>query len=78
MNTYKVREILSHIRRHGKLPTDPYGQRLGVDELMAWFGLTANLTEAEQKHIKRALALMRDAELYLERLEQAERMYDPS
>ena len=75
MNTYKLRDIVSHIRGSGALPTDAYGQRLGVNELMDWFGLTENLTVFEQIEVKRELSLLIEAELYIERLKQAEQLY---
>jgi len=75
MNTYKLRDIVSHIRDSGGLPTDAYGQRLGVNELMDWFGLTENLTVFEQIEVKRELSLLIEAELYIERLKQAEQLY---
>ncbi|MFH1614286.1 MAG: hypothetical protein ABIG61_04275 [Planctomycetota bacterium] len=76
MNTYKLRDIISHISNSGILPTDAYGQRLGVNELMDWFGLTENLTGFEQIEVKRELALLIEAELYVERLKQAEQLYE--
>ena len=76
MNTYKLRDIINHISNSGILPTDAYGQRLGVNELMDWFGLTENLTVFEQIEVKRELALLIEAELYIERLKQAEQLYE--
>ncbi len=40
MNTHKLQDIINMIRGLDKLPTDPYGQRLSVDELMDWFQAT--------------------------------------
>lgn len=76
MNIHKLQDIISMIRSLDKLPTDPYGQRLSVEELMGWFGLTESLTRLEQIEVKRDLSLLIEAELFAERLKQAEQMYD--
>jgi len=76
MNTHKLQDIINMIRGLDKLPTDPYGQRLSVDELMNWFGLTESLTRLEQIEMKSELSLIIEAELFAERLKQAEQMYD--
>lgn len=78
MNIHKLRDIISHIQSYGDLPTDVYGQRLSVNELMDWFGLTENLTASEQREVKRELSLLIEAEVYIERLKQAEQLYDSS
>jgi hypothetical protein len=48
----------------------PYGQRVTIDELMEWFGLTENLTTTEQLDVKKERALLIEGELYIERLKQ--------
>lgn len=75
MNTYKLRDIISHIRSLGRLPTDAYDQRLNVNELMDWFGLTENLTAFEKERVEVELSLLIEAELYVERLKEAEQLY---
>ena len=78
MNIHKLRDIVGYIRSFGSLPTDAYGQRLSVDELMAWFGLTEDLSTVEQREVKKELALLVETELYIERLKQAGQLYDDS
>ena len=74
MNIYKKKDILDYVRSHGKLPTDPYGQRLSTDELMNWFGLNENLTIYERLVIKNELSAMVEAELSVEQLQQSEQL----
>ena len=78
MNIHKLRDIVGYIRSFGSLPTDAYGQRLSVDELMAWFGLTEDLSTVEQREVKKELALLVETELYIERLKQAGQLYEDS
>ena len=78
MNIHKLRDIVGYIRSFGSLPTDAYGQRLSVDELMAWFVLTEDLSTVEQREVKKELALLVETELYIERLKQAGQLYDDS
>ena len=69
MDIHKIRQIVDFIRSHGRLPTDPYGQTLSPDDLLAWFGLTKHLTPMEQKCIKKELIAMIDAEVLLEQVQ---------
>ncbi len=78
MNTFKLKDIISHIRDCGNLPTDAYGQRLSVNELMEWFGLAESLTDFERVEIKRELSLLIEAELYIENLKHIEQLYGSS
>jgi hypothetical protein len=70
MNTYKLRDIVGYIRSFGKLPADAYGQRLSVERMMEWFGLAESLTVSEQQKVEIELALMIEAELYIEKVKQ--------
>ena len=69
-NVYKLRKIVDWIRSQGKLPTDPFGQILSVDELMGWLGLSDCLTIDEQLHIERELKGIIEAESTVAQLEQ--------
>ena len=69
MNIHKVRNITDHIRRQGKLPTDPHGHTLSADDLLAWFGLAKYLTPVEQQCIKKELIAMIEAEVLLEQIQ---------
>ena len=62
MNDYKIRYVLEMIRREGKLPEDPYGQTLPVNDLVEWFGLDKVLNEKELVYVKRELEGMKEAE----------------
>ena len=62
MNDYKIRHVLDMIRREGKLPEDPYGQPLPVNDLVQWFGLDKVLNEKEIDYVKRELEGMKEAE----------------
>lgn len=62
----KIYEIAKHIRTKGKLPTDRWGQILGVEDLMVWFGLNERLNEQEQDLMKIELAVMIETEGFIE------------
>jgi len=62
MNDYKIRYDLDLIRREGKLPEDPYGQTLSVNDLVEWFGLEKVLNEKELDYVRRELQEMKEAE----------------
>ena len=62
MNIHKKRDIVDHIRKQGKLPTDQFGQILPVKDLMLWFELDKCLTVSEQEIIKKEMAALVDAE----------------
>ncbi len=62
MNDYKIRYVLDMIRRQGKLPEDPYGQTLPVNDLVEWFGLKKILSSRELEYVKRELKEMKEAE----------------
>jgi len=72
MNINKLRKIIDWMRSQGKFPTDEFGQILSVDDLMGWFGLTECLTRAEQLCIRKELAALIEAELFVEKLKQLE------
>lgn len=62
MNPYKLRVIVEHVRRQGRLPADRFGQTLSSDDLMVWFGLSAYLSPDEQRLVRRELELLVEAE----------------
>ena len=72
MHLYKMRNIIDFIRKQGKLPTDPYGEILSPEDLLVWFELDGSLSRYEQITIKRELAAMTEAELAIEKLQQAQ------
>jgi hypothetical protein len=74
MNRYKVRDIVDLIRSKGKLPTDPFGQILPVDDLLAWFGLDEGLAPDEHRQVRQELALMAASQGELEKLRLAEEL----
>ena len=69
MNWHKIKNIVNHIKKQGRLPADPYGQFLSVDELVDWFDLRSRLNPSELRHIKKELASMIEAETLLVELE---------
>ncbi|MFA6175613.1 MAG: hypothetical protein WC765_03425 [Phycisphaerae bacterium] len=73
MNIYKKQDIVSFIRKQGKLPTDQFGQILPVNDLLLWFELDKCLTRLEQEMIKKELAAMAEAQEALEKLRIIER-----
>ena len=72
MNTYKKRNIIEHIRNKGRLPTDPFGQILSPEDLLAWFKLDECLTEYEQAVIKVELMEMTEAETIMDKRKMEE------
>ena len=68
MNVHKKRDIVDHIRKQGKLPTDQFGQILPVKDLMSWFELDKCLNASEQEIIKKELAALVEAEEAMEKL----------
>ncbi|HBG27628.1 MAG: hypothetical protein A2Y10_15680 [Planctomycetes bacterium GWF2_41_51] len=73
MNIYKKQDIVSFIRRQGRLPTDQFGQILPAGDLLLWFELDKCLTRLEQEIIKKELAAMAEAQDALEKLRIIER-----
>ena len=68
MNRYKLGAILDFIRRQGKLPTDQWGEVLCPDDLLVWYGLNGRLNLGEEIILKEELALMAEAEAFMDRL----------
>lgn len=68
MNKYKLGAILELIRRQGKLPTDQWGEVLSPDDLIVWFGLDGQLSLEEEITLKGELALITEAETFMDRL----------
>jgi hypothetical protein len=62
MNTYKLRAIVDHVRSHGRLPTDQWGNVLEPEDLLVWYGLDRVLSVEEQTIVKWELQAMIDAE----------------
>ena len=68
MNPYKLRAILEMIRSQGRLPADEWGQVLNPDDLLVWFGLADRLDSGERLVLRDELALMAEAEMFMDRL----------
>ena len=68
MNWHKMRGILDLIREQGGLPTDPNGEVLSEDDLIAWFGLDKVLDPTEMRPVRRELRAMAEAEAAMDRL----------
>jgi hypothetical protein len=68
MNIYKIRCIVDRIRRTGRLPTDPYGQILCGDDIIAWYGLEKMLTADEKKYLKHELIMMAETEAIIDQM----------
>lgn len=68
VNPYKLRAILEKVRSQGPLPRDQFGAILSPEDLLVWFGLRGKLDFGEEVAVKRELALMSDAELFMELL----------
>jgi hypothetical protein len=62
MNPYKLRVIVEHVRRQGRLPADQFGQTLSAADLIVWFGLSTYLSPEEQRFVKRELEMLAEAE----------------
>jgi hypothetical protein len=71
MNQQKIYRIMDYIRRQGPLPTDPYGQTLSNEDIVAWYGFAKTLTLLEQCQIKIELQAMKeiDEAIWLARLD---------
>ena len=69
MNIHKIRSIVNYIKKQGKLPTDPYGQSLSVENMIAWFGLDGHLSLNELRLIKEELSALIEAEQLLMQLQ---------
>ena len=74
MNRYKMRDILDFIRYQGKLPTDPFGQILPVEDLLTWFGLDECLSRYEQGCVKQELLALAEAQMAVEKIRMAEQL----
>ena len=62
MNIYKLRAVIDHIRRQGRLPRDQWDNRLSLHDQMVWFGLDRVLTSEEQDLVKCELNAIAEAE----------------
>jgi hypothetical protein len=69
MNQHKLRAIVEFVRGRGPLPTDQFGEILDAEDLLAWFGLTGTLSLEERTCVARELAMMREAQAFIERLQ---------
>ena len=69
MNPYKLRAIVELVRRQGALPRDQFGEVLCVEDLLVWFGLEGRLHREERVCVARELAMVRDAEVFMESLQ---------
>ena len=70
MNEHKLRAIVEFVRRQGPLPTDQFGQILDAWDLLEWFGLAGALAPEDRAYVLRQLAMMREAQVFIERLQQ--------
>jgi hypothetical protein len=70
MNQHKLRAIMEFVRRQGPLPTDQFGEILDAGALVAWFGLAGVLSSEERACVVRELAMLREAQALIERLQQ--------
>ena len=68
MNPYKKKEIMEHIRRRGRLPTDRFGNVLSPDDLLILFDLDSILSAEEENEVKRELEALIDAEGFMDEL----------
>lgn len=68
MNIYKIRAIVDHIRSHGGLPTDDFGNIREMNEIIAWFGLTKLLSQEEELVLKHELRMITEAQLLTDQL----------
>jgi len=62
MNPYKLRVLVEHVRRQGRLPVDQFGNTLSSADLMVWFGLNTCLSRDEQRIVQHELELIAEAE----------------
>lgn len=69
MNRYKIQDIVNYIRRQGKLPEDQFGNVLGVDDILRWYGLEQLLDTEEALAVKRELFSIIEAQKFMERFE---------
>jgi len=69
MNPHKLRAIVELVRKPGPLPRDQFGEILSVEDLLVWFGLAGTLSPEERMCVGRELAMMREAEAFVERLQ---------
>ena len=51
------------------MPTDQFGEILDAEDLLAWFGLTGTLSSEERTCVARELAMMREAQAFIDRLQ---------
>ena len=70
MNQHKLRAIVDFVRRQGPLPMDQFGEILDARALLEWFGLAGVLSLEERACVARELAMMREAQALIERLQQ--------
>ena len=68
MNQHKLRAIVDFVKARGPLPRDQFGEILDAEDLLAWFGLAGMLTSEERVCVMRELAMVRDAQAFVERL----------
>lgn len=62
MNPYKLKEIVEYLRKEGS------GLSASHDELLRCYGLDETLPADEQEAVKRELAAIADAEMFMEEL----------
>jgi hypothetical protein len=68
MNTYTLRQIVKFIQDQGRLPTDPYGQTLCPQDVLAFYGLNTLLHPDEQRLLRREIVALAEAEAIMDQL----------
>lgn len=71
MNPYKLRAILEFIRRDGELRPRDSEQEWSVDDVVAYLHLDKLLTTGELSVVRRELAAMAEADVFMEDLRLA-------
>ena len=74
MSEQNIQSILEFIRRQGRLPTDQFGEVLGVDDLVGWFGLDGCLSREEMRWLKTELAAMAEMQAALDQLRMSQQV----
>ena len=55
MNKYKIHCIVEYIRMQDEFPFDVFGVEETLDEVLAYFGFFAQLTEADREELRSEL-----------------------
>lgn len=74
MNRYQVHCIVEYIRMQDEFPFDVFGVEESLEEVLAYFGFFAELTEADQEELRSELTRMAEASEWAEMAYMAERV----